>query len=99
MQREGAINLSLNEPLSDGTGDRLRLALEAVIAKGNLNELAHYQPLQGQLDHREAGAAWLRELGVDVAVDDVYAVSGGQTALMTIFLGLARPAIPCSPRS
>jgi DNA-binding transcriptional MocR family regulator len=91
MQREGAINLSLNEPLSDGTGDRLRFAFEAVIAKGNLNELAHYQPLQGQLDHREAGAAWLRELGVDVAVDDVYAVSGGQTALMTIFLGLARP--------
>ncbi len=91
MQREDAINLSLNEPLSDGTGDRLRHALEAVIAKGNLNDLAHYQPLQGQLEHREAGAAWLRELGVDVAVDDVYAVSGGQTALMTIFLGLARP--------
>jgi len=29
-------------------------------------------------------------LGVDVPADDVYAVSGGQTALMTIFLGLAR---------
>src|SRR5439155_1273282 len=29
MQREGAINLSLNEPLSDGTDERLRRALEA----------------------------------------------------------------------
>jgi DNA-binding transcriptional MocR family regulator len=91
MQREGATNLSLNEPLSDGTGKRLRCALEAVTLKGNLIDLAHYQPVQGQLEHRQAGAAWLRELGIDVAAEDVYAVSGGQTALMTIFLGLARP--------
>jgi DNA-binding transcriptional MocR family regulator len=78
-------------PLSDGTGGRLRGALAALIAKGDLNDLAHYQPPQGQLEHRSAGAAWLRELGVEVPADDVYAVSGGQTALMTIFLGLARP--------
>ena len=91
MQREGAINLSLNEPLSDGTDERLRRALEALIAKRDLNGLAHYQPVQGQLEHRQAGAAWLRELGVDAPADDIYAVSGGQTALMTIFLGLARP--------
>lgn len=91
MQREGAINLSLNEPLSEGTDDRLRGALQAVAAKGDLGDLAHYQPVQGQLAYREAGAAWLHELGVDAAAEDVYAVSGGQTALMTIFLGLARP--------
>jgi len=91
MQREDAINLSLNEPLPDGTGERLRKALAALTAKGSLDDLAHYQPPQGQLEHRVAGAAWLRELGVDVPADDVYAVSGGQTALMTIFLGLARP--------
>src|SRR5258705_255864 len=30
-------------------------------------------------------------IGGDVPADDVYAVSGGQTALMTIFLALARP--------
>src|SRR6202007_663410 len=63
----------------------------AVAAKNNLNELAHYQPPQGQLEHRSAGAVWLQGLGVEVTADDVYAVSGGQTALMTIFLGLARP--------
>lgn len=91
MQREGAINLSLNEPLSDGTGERLREALRAITADGTFSDLAHYQPVQGQPSHREAGAMWLRELGVDTSVEDVYAVSGGQTALMTIFLGLARP--------
>ena len=91
MQREDAINLSLNEPLPDGTGERLRGALAALIGKGDLNDLTHYQPPQGQLEHRLAGATWLRELGVEVPADDVYAVSGGQTALMTIFLGLARP--------
>jgi DNA-binding transcriptional MocR family regulator len=91
MQREGAINLSLNEPLSHGTDERLRRALKTVAMKGDLGGLAHYQPVQGRLAHREAGATWLRELGVEVAAEDVYAVSGGQTALMTIFLGLARP--------
>jgi DNA-binding transcriptional MocR family regulator len=91
MQREDAINLSLNEPLTAGTDERLRDAIAALTAKGDLNDLAHYQPPQGQIEHREAGVAWLRELGVEVAAEDVYAVSGGQTALMTIFLGLARP--------
>jgi DNA-binding transcriptional MocR family regulator len=91
MQREDAINLSLNEPLSEGTGERLREALAAVAARRDIEDLAHYQPPQGQLEHRVAGSAWLRELGVDAPADDVYAVSGGQTALMTIFLALARP--------
>lgn len=91
MQREDAINLSLNEPLTAGTDERLRDAIAALTAKRDLNDLAHYQPPQGQIEHREAGAAWLRELGVEVPAEDIYAVSGGQTALMTIFLGLARP--------
>lgn len=91
MQRSDAINLSLNEPLPDGTDQRLREALKTVTAKEELSDLAHYQPPQGQLKHRKAGAEWLREFGVDVPADDIYAVPGGQTALMTIFLGLARP--------
>jgi DNA-binding transcriptional MocR family regulator len=91
MQREDAINLSLNEPLTAGTDERLRDAIAALTAKHDLNDLAHYQPAQGQIVHRKAGAAWLKELGVEASADDVYAVSGGQTALMTIFLGLARP--------
>jgi DNA-binding transcriptional MocR family regulator len=91
MQREDAIDLSLNEPLADGTEERLRTALKALTLKGDLNHLAHYQPPQGQLEYRVAGATWLRELDLDVSADDVYAVPGGQTALMTIFLGLARP--------
>jgi DNA-binding transcriptional MocR family regulator len=91
MQREDAINLSLNEPLTAGTDERLRKAIAALTAKDNLNALAHYQPAQGQVAHRQAGAAWLKELGVEASAQDVYTVSGGQTALMTIFLGLARP--------
>jgi DNA-binding transcriptional MocR family regulator len=91
MQREDAINLSLNEPLTAGTDERLRSAIAALTAKHDLNDIAHYQPAQGQIAHRQAGAAWLKELGVEASAEDVYAVSGGQTALMTIFLGLARP--------
>jgi len=91
MQREDAINLSLNEPLSTGTGERLRGALKALASKRDLDELTHYLPPQGQQEHRQTGAAWLRQCGVDAPAEDVYAVSGGQTALMTVFLGLARP--------
>ncbi len=91
LQREDAINLSLNEPLADGIGERLRDALAALAAKSDLDDLGHYQPPHGQPQHRAAGATWLHELGVEVRPDDVFAVSGGQTALMTIFLALARP--------
>lgn len=91
MQRADAINCSLNEPLPNGTGELLRSALTAVAAKVDLDDLAHYQPPQGRLDHRQAGALWLRGLGVEASPEDIYVVSGGQTALLTIFLGLARP--------
>lgn len=91
MQRADAINLSLNEPMPQGLGERLREAIKELAAAPNLDSLAHYQPSQGQLKHREAGSKWLRELGVDAPADSVFAVPGGQTALMTIFLGLARP--------
>src|SRR5262245_45334413 len=47
MQREDAINLSLNEPLTAGTDERLRDAIAALTAKRDLNDLAHYQPPQG----------------------------------------------------
>src|SRR6185436_11591426 len=60
-------------------------------ASANLDALARYQPPQGRPEHRAAGALWLRELGVEARAEDVFAVSGGQTALMTIFLALARP--------
>jgi DNA-binding transcriptional MocR family regulator len=91
IQREDAINLSLNEPMPVGTDERLREAIAALSLKVDLSELTHYQPPQGQAAHRAAGAAWIRELGMEVSPDDVFVVSGGQTALMTVFLGLARP--------
>lgn len=91
MQRADAINLSLNEPTPEGLGERLRDAIKELAAMSNLESLSHYHPSQGQLKHREAGAKWLNELGVDAPADNVFAVPGGQTALMTIFLGLARP--------
>lgn len=90
-QREDAVNLSLNEPLPDGLGERLRDALAALAGKGDLEDLGHYQPPQGQPKHRAAGATWLRELGVDAPADEIFTIAGGQTALMTIFLALARP--------
>jgi len=91
LQREDAINLSLNEPMPLGTEQRLREAIVALSGKADLDELAHYQPPQGKATHRAAGAAWIRELGMEVSAEDVFVVSGGQTALMTVFLGLARP--------
>src|SRR6185436_6510230 len=60
-------------------------------ASANLDALARYQSPQGRPEHRAAGALWLREMGVEARAEDVFAVSGGQTALMTIFLALARP--------
>jgi DNA-binding transcriptional MocR family regulator len=91
LQREDAINLSLNEPMPVGAGERLRPALAELAKSADLSFLAHYQPPQGEQQHREAGVAWLREMGVDSSQEDVFAVSGSQTALITLFLALARP--------
>ncbi|MBX6320348.1 MAG: PLP-dependent aminotransferase family protein [Rhodospirillaceae bacterium] len=91
IQHGDAINLSLNQPLAAGAGERLRTALAELAASAALDDLARYQPPQGRPEHRAAGAAWLRLLGVEARPDEVFAVSGGQTALMTIFLALARP--------
>jgi len=65
MQREDAINLSLNEPLPDGTGERLRKALAALTPRAA-------STISPTINRRRdswrscGGAAWLRELGVDV---------------------------------
>ncbi len=90
IQQSDAVNLSLNEPLVAHSNKLLLEAISSLLSRNNLNDLAHYQPPQGQLIHREAGALWLKELGLEVSAEDIYAVSGGQTALMAIFLGLAR---------
>jgi DNA-binding transcriptional MocR family regulator len=91
MQREDAINLSLNEPMPEGTGERLRPALLKLANSLDLSHLARYQPAHGLPVHRAAGVKWLQQAGVNVSADDVFVVSGGQTAVMTIFLALARP--------
>ena len=91
LQREDATNLSLNEPMPRGTGERLRPAMAELARSADLSFLAHYQPPQAEREHREAGVAWLQEMGVESSQEDIFAVSGSQTALMTLFLALARP--------
>lgn len=91
MQREDAINLSLNEPMPEGTGERMRPALLKLANSPDLSQLARYQPAHGLPVHRAAGVKWLKHAGLEVSSDDVFVVSGGQTAVMTIFLALARP--------
>jgi DNA-binding transcriptional MocR family regulator len=91
LQREDAINLSLNEPTPEGAEERLRPSFEMLAKRADLSDLSHYQPAQGKPIHREAGAKWMRKSGIAVSDDDVFVAAGGQTALITIFLALARP--------
>lgn len=90
VARASAIDLSLNHPLRDGAGAALTAGLREMTEKGDLGEIAVYQPPQGTAEHRAAGAAWLEFLGVEAEPDQVMVVAGGQTALLSILLAFAR---------
>jgi DNA-binding transcriptional MocR family regulator len=53
--------------------------------------LVAYQPHQGALRHREAGAAWLRDRGLSTDPSDVVVTAGAQHAMLVSLATLTRP--------
>ena len=96
ISRANAVDLSLNHPLPDGTGEALAECLAEISRSVDLEQLALYHPPQGRADHRSAGVKWLQFLGVEANAEDVIVVAGGQTALLSILLAFAGAAMSCS---
>ena len=74
--------------------DDLQLArtLEGLSQRAGLNQLIDiYQPPNGMLRHRAAGAAWIRRSGLDVTPDRVVVTSGAQHGAAVVLASIARP--------
>lgn len=88
----GLIDLSLNRP---ATGQELDAAVSAALAslaqQPRLSELLTYQPAQGLLAHRLAGAAWMARSGPQTSPDNVIVTHGGQHALFIALSALTKP--------
>lgn len=86
------LDLSLNYPLDAPLAEVLHAGLSGLLAQGAmLGSVARYQPANGMQSHREAGAAWLKRVGVNVDPGELLIVPGCQGGLAVAFLALCRP--------
>ncbi|MBK8175927.1 MAG: PLP-dependent aminotransferase family protein [Rhodospirillales bacterium] len=85
------LDLSLNYPYDAPIAAALRTAVQRIDDAALLATIGRYQPSNGMRAHREAGAAWLRRLGVGASAENVLIVPGCQGGLSTTFQALCRP--------
>ncbi len=84
------IDLSKNHPLYSLDPD-LRVALRHIARRKNVQQLLEYPPAGGLSRHREAGAAWFRQLGAEADPKSVFVTAGAQHSLSVILAGETKP--------
>lgn len=84
------IDLSKNHPVYSLDPD-LSLALRNIARHKDTRHLLEYPPAAGLIKHREAGAAWLCQLGAEADPRSVFITSGAQHALSIILTGETKP--------
>jgi DNA-binding transcriptional MocR family regulator len=90
---EGLVDLSLNHP-PVSLGGALRFALQDTltdVARRDDPSLLAYPPEAGRPSHREAGAMWIRRVGLDVAPERIVIATGSQHAVTAVFATLLKP--------
>jgi DNA-binding transcriptional MocR family regulator len=90
---EGVVDLSLNHPPLF-LGNVQRAALQetlADLARRDDPSLLAYPPEAGRPSHREAGALWVRRVGLDVATERIVISTGSQHAVTAVFATLLKP--------
>ncbi len=83
-------DLSFNQPLAPGQGDRLRRALRELAAEGDLSALLMQEPPGGRSRGQAAVATYLLGHGIDVPPQRVVLTAGGQQGLDAV-LGAVTP--------
>ncbi|MCZ6766985.1 MAG: PLP-dependent aminotransferase family protein [bacterium] len=78
------IDLGVSWPLHAQDPDLSR-ALRELRRRPDLPELLQYQPNAGMRRHREAGAVWMRQFGLEPDADDVLVCAGTQHAMTMVF--------------
>lgn len=78
-------------PLHEEEGKALADAFAGLARRPDLAAILGAQPYAGALAHRQAGATWLRRLGVEVDARRVLLCCGAQHAMAVVFSALTRP--------
>ncbi len=88
-----AIDLSLNLPPAADPSEHAAALQEALtsIAHDDVSGLLAYPAAGGHPSHREAGAEWIAEVGLEARPEDVLVCGGSQHALTTLFATLFKP--------
>jgi DNA-binding transcriptional MocR family regulator len=89
--REGAVDLSFNEPVVPGQADLLREALRKLASTGDLNAVLHYSPHGGRPHERGIVARYLRHRHLKLEPSQVLIVNGAQHGLAVTALALLKP--------
>lgn len=87
----GLVDLARNAPSYEVHADAMREALAKIVARPGLERLMAYMPTRGHRHHREAGALWVKRIGLDTTADRVTVCGGSQQAIAATLSGLAKP--------
>jgi DNA-binding transcriptional MocR family regulator len=84
----GAIDLSRNAPTAGPHEAALADSLRRIAERPRLFEHLGYAPSSGLRRHRQAGAAWLARVGLEVAPERIVMCSGAQQGLVLALAAL-----------
>jgi DNA-binding transcriptional MocR family regulator len=89
---DGMVDLSLNHPpFFVGSAQRALQETLGELARRDDPALLAYPPEAGRPSHREAGAEWVRSVGLDVAPERIVISTGSQHAVTAVFATLLKP--------
>jgi DNA-binding transcriptional MocR family regulator len=83
----GVVDFSVTHPLYCLDPD-ISGALRTLSRQPGLQQYLQYQPNEGMRHHREAGAKWVSNLGMDTAADNVLVCAGTQHAITVLLMSL-----------
>lgn len=87
---EVGVDFSRNHPAYSLDPD-LSAALRQIAKGDDVQKLLEYPPQAGFEHHREAGAQWLRSLGLDVTRNSIFLTVGAQQAILATMAAECRP--------
>lgn len=87
----GPIDLAVNRPPVGPVAEALARVLAEISAESDSAHLFGYEPIGGAPIHRQAGAAWLADRGIQAVADQVLVTQGANDGLLTALAAVCRP--------